>query len=311
MSVRARLLRIGDQVEFNMDPEARSWGRKGPADGTIGTVVGFYQTVDYVPRLNGLGREPGEYHKNGAVRVRWADGSGDYYGWTDLTMVDQAEYEARDKAYTELLQANREQVDHFLFDRDLEVRIRDLPDTQLWEGDIIYLPPSRNAWPDEALSRLVVESIDYRNIGQVAQNGSPMPIYRVTPVAENCGSTFIAEGEATLIARGNVWKYYHDEPLSFGSLKEELSFYKGLGKVHEVPNPATGLYAWTKEEVLEAIQTGVGHCFSAGSGGVIGHLTGNPNEMRHSVYVCEDEELGERARAATLEGFGPTDKTKT
>jgi hypothetical protein len=45
------LVHIGDRVVMNMNSEARSCGRKGVPDGTVGTVVGVYRYKQYRSRF--------------------------------------------------------------------------------------------------------------------------------------------------------------------------------------------------------------------------------------------------------------------
>jgi hypothetical protein len=294
-----RLLQIGDKVTFTMDKEARYWGRKGPTDGTIGMVVGFFQAVYYAPRWGGFGDKPGVYHSNGAVRVRWSDGTGSYIDGTELAMVDQGAYTQRQAAF-KAYQGNPD-VDTFL-NKDLRIFVEDLPETAFWEGDVVKW--THNLWRDQGIEDLKVNRIDYHFMAQRCNDDSPWPFYGVEPVEGRMGTSSAAEADLTLVRRGNLWKHYHGEALGFSDLKEEVEFHHGLGKVKEVRNPTSGIFSWTKDEVLKAIQDGIGQGFTAGSGGMIGHLIGRPNDIRHSVYVFEDDDLGARVRASTLEGFG-------
>ena len=85
-----------------------------------------------------------------------------------------------------------------------------------------------------------------------------MPIYSVSSTMGGCYTSF-TEDALTLVKRGNVWNYYHNEPMIFASVKEELEFYHRMGFSEEVRNPNTGNYAWNSfEEIKEAILKGIG-----------------------------------------------------
>ena len=100
-----------------------------------------------------------------------------------------------------------------------------------------------------------------------------------------------------LVERGDVWKFYHNEPLSFTDLKEEASFFTLIGHTEEVPNPANGRYRWTKEEALDTIREGSVHAISMDNG-----IFGSGPHI--SARVFHNKELGARVAKATLQGFG-------
>lgn len=275
------ILQIGDKVVFKVDPERRMWTDtyKDVPDGTIGTVCGFYDAIIYEPRVPVLVHQPGVYHLKGAVSVWLPDGRvvpGDYH----VEMIDKDEERRRDAAM-------RDERRVFHSER---IRLGDLPETKFWEQDkvIVHFPY------DGTKLEMTIGSIHYRSMHMRRDDGSPWPFYTVSYA--DGGTTNVEESWITLVERGNVWKYHNDQPLTFADLKEEAYFFKLVGETEELRNPKTYLYNWTKEEVLEAIESGVAHGFSV-SGGFFG-LGPYIGALRF-----KNEELGKRVAKATLEGF--------
>ena len=122
------------------------------------------------------------------------------------------------------------------------------------------------------------------------------------------GTVCVRPTNLKLVSRGNVWKYYHNEPLEFADLREEAEFYHNIGRTKEVRNPKDDLYHWDDYagkvsepvEALQAIKDGLGDSMNVGS------LFGLMSSPRITVYKFLDREVGERVRKATLEGFGWT-----
>lgn len=162
--------------------------------------------------------------------------------------------------------------------------LRELPETAFWEGDKV-----RHCGVE-----VVVQYIEYQCIGARRTDGSPMPIYSVKYPAGY--SRIAGDDELTLVERGNLWKHYHGEPVSFSSLEEECIFNAMIGLEEELRNPATGNYAWTKDQVLEAIRSGAAHGMKMSSG--FFGTTPSPYAVRF-----KNEELGRRVAEATLAGF--------
>lgn len=273
------LLEIGDEVVFKVDPERRAWTSdyKDVPDGTRGVVCGFYDAIIYEPRVPILVHPPGVYHRRGAVSVWLADGRvvpGDY----SVDMIDDEERLRRDAA----------RRDHRGVFQDKLIRIGDLPATKFWEQDKV-----RVNHPHFGERIMTVSRIDYYGLHETRDDGSPWPIYDVC--FSDGGTTNSEESWMELIARGNVWKHYNDETLSFSSLQEEADFFKAIGECEEVRNPESDLYVWDKDEVLAAIKSGVVHGFSLSS------FFGS--EPRINAHRFKDEALGRRVAEATLNGF--------
>ncbi len=276
------LLRIGDEVTFKVDPETRNHTDtyKHVPDGTKGVVCGFYDAVIYEPRVPVLVHQPGVYHTKGSVSVWLADGRiirGDYA----VEMVDKDEEARRDIAMRDergiLIRAR--------------VRLGDLPETKFWEQDKV-----RVRFPhDDSVREMTIAIINYHNLHERRTDDSPMPLYEVAYL--DGGTTFADEAQIELIERGNVWKHYHSEPLVFADLKEEAAFFTLIGETAEVANPTTGLFSWTKDEILSAVKNGTVHGF-----------TTSRMPFSTSVFInarrFKDAALGKRVAQATLEGFG-------
>ena len=275
------LLEIGDKVVFKVDPERRYWTNiyDDVPDGTKGIVCGFHDAVIYEPRVPVLVHQPGVYHCKGAVSVWLSDGRvipGDY----SIEMIDNEQEKRRDAA--------QRGADGVL--RTVQVRLGDLPETKFWEQDKVRVRFPHNGSEHE----MIIGRIDYHHMHKRRDDGSPWPFYDV--LFMRGGSTSAEESWIELIERGNVWKYYHNQPLSFADLQEEAGFFHLLGLTEEMRNPKNGLYSWTKEEVLEAIKHGTVHGFSVSSG----FFGSGP---RISAQRFKDEALGKRVAEATLKGF--------
>ncbi|MES3004484.1 MAG: hypothetical protein V4690_00045 [Patescibacteria group bacterium] len=174
-----------------------------------------------------------------------------------------------------------------------EIRLGDLPPTLFWEQDKV----SVQMLGENILETMTVGRIDYGNMYKRRMDGSPWPFYDLNYATG--GSTAAEESWITLIERGNLWKLHHNEPLKFANLKEEADFFSEIGEVEEVRNPANELYSWRKNEVVEAIKTGLAHGFF-----VTDELFGVGHYV--SAKRFKNEELGARVAKATLEGLGVT-----
>lgn len=301
------LIRPGDRVVMNMDPESRMYSGSGqPPNGTYGTVT-HRARYDLVRERTGydlLHGEPGVYRQDGQVFVHWdgyeeSQGSSSY----DLSHADQTEYERRyqDDWVGPVLE--RKQVDRWVqSDRLLHcIRTGPLPETAYWEQDLVrWTDPIRTDFKEHVF---VIERVRYDLDG--SYKGHSYTIRRVDPETRedmHTGSwSNIREADLELVERGNVWNHYHHLPKVFRSLREEAEFASLMLQVADVPNPATQLYAWTKDELLDAISAGIIDGFTV-SGGLFG------SDLIHSGHRFKDRDLGERVRIETLVGFGLASK---
>ncbi len=110
-------------------------------------------------------------------------------------------------------------------------------------------------------------------------------------------NTWANEDEIELVERGPIWKHYHNEPIVFADIEEEANFFTTIGETEEVRNPATGLFEWSKDEILDALRKGLVHGITNSSG-----FFGAKQFLMARRF--RNEELGARVAKYTLEGFG-------
>ena len=151
--------------------------------------------------------------------------------------------------------------------------------------------PERN--PDV----FTIIDIDFHYLTEKTQIGTKWPIYKISDKLGAGWNTSASEDDVVLIERGPVWKFYNNQPITFENIEKEANFFEMLGHTEEVRNPASGLFSWNKEEVLNAIRGGLVHGFSISSG-FFGRSGPSISAMRF-----RNEELGKRVAQATLEGF--------
>lgn len=274
------LLQIGDEVVFNIDPAQHAYMDiyKDVPDGTKGVVCGFYDAIIYEGRTRVTIHESGIYHRKGAVSILLSDGR-IVPGDSVVEMTDTNEQNRRDDAM-------RNENGVFCAK---QVRLGDLPSTPFWEEDKVRVRFPKKG--DE--HKMTIGHVAYGFMHKQDNDGSPWPFYGVHYAGGS--STGAEESWIELIERGNVWKYYHNEPITFGDIKEEAQFFQLIGHTEEVKNPNNGFYIWTQEEVLDAIRNGIAHGFS-GSGISI-------RAKRFRAKRFRDEDLGQRVAQATLEEF--------
>jgi len=278
------LLKIGDIVSVTIPKENRDWGYNPCEDGDQGEVTSFGE-IDYGYTGN-FGHEPGIYVNRSSVTLKMIKtGEPLNISAYNVNLLDPAEEKVRDAAI-------RLKPEWY---KDKE-RIRDLPETKFWPGDRIKIHDERHR-DQNGNNEFVVVRINYSWMNNKCDDGSPYPFYDYSDKMSAGWHSSIRESDMSLVSRGNVWKHYHNEPVSFEDLKEEADFYSLLGHTTEVRNPANHLYSWTKDEALQAIRDGLAHVMSV-SGGLFG---GGPHL---NVIRYNDEELGKRLAEATLKGFG-------
>ena len=266
-------LRIGDAVRIKVAQENLDWGYGRDITGKTGTVLGF-GTIDYGYTRN-FGKEPGIYENKSWVNVD-IEGKTHHVSTCFVEGVDIPE------------------------DRTMECgkRLSDLPETKFWPGDKVKYVGDIDWMVRESV--VIVDSIEYNYIGEFCNDG-------VTPMPHNClrlnsgGTCNFNDEFLVLVERGNVWKYYNDEPISFNGIDEEAAFYMEIGRTTEVRNPETNLYSWDQNgdhpvQALKAIKNRLGHGMNVSTP----FFCSSP---QISVYRFLDEEVGERVRKATLEGF--------
>lgn len=227
-------IRPGDVVTIKINPENRSWGFNPAHDGTKCRVIG-YEEIAY-GRTNNCCQEPGVYENTSWLRL---DVNGDEISIGTWNVdfdppIGRTYYKG--------------------------VRLRDLPETALWEGDHVQMEHYQG----------IIALVRY-DLTSKAQH-----TYEIQ-TANNGRIGTRQNEEPTLLKRGSVWRYYHKEPLNL-TLMEEVQLHLNIGKYDEVRSNE-GSYVWTKKEAEIAILTGQGDVYS-----------------RNSVFKLHDKELGERIR---------------
>lgn len=279
-------LRVGDAVVMHMDAEARGWGRKDVPDGTVGVVVGFTRYDNYRARIGDFGYKPGKYECNGAAVVIWSDGSSSTQGGGDIRFFENHEEKMKlrreDKAYNEAFQ--------------FDTWIEELPELPFWELDVVRIV-GRNSrhWPEH--KNVKITKIDYRRINDKRNDGSPMPIYDVTPMEKGHGTSCFETDELVLVERGNLWKWFNGQrdQIVWESLEEEIAFHQALGNMTtQVWCAQSDNYNWPLSAVLPALKSG--------EIDVLSHFNMFGSNS-HSAYKIHDPDLAARARARAIEGF--------
>ena len=259
-------LRIGDMVTVKVPTENREWGYNPCPDDTVVEIVGFGD-ICYNLVYN-FGLKPGRYINDSWAKIKLPDEKIISISSSMLTMIEKVERSHM---------TNEERY------------LGPLPDTDFVEEDEIEFDNRK----------YIIGKVNYHYIGEVRTDGSPMPMYDITE-GENCGHLIGRDHRKfKLISRGNVWKYYHGEKLSFDGIESKAKFFSSLGHTDEIKNPKTGYYTFNLEEALDALKTGIGHSINV-SGGFFG---GAPSTH---VYRFRDEELGKEVAALTLKGFPET-----
>jgi hypothetical protein len=287
------LIRVGDRVEFRIDPKDDYYKQPGdPAGNAQGVCVARERITMYEDRVGLCIRKPGVYELNGPVIVQWDDGTTSTpNGWL-LHMIDKDEEQSRRaQKRAETNDSNWADVDAKYEER---VWIRELPVTNAWEGDFVRVKRERFGMKE---SYGFIERIDYYMMEQ--SGGQAKYSYSITDEFKEVqgGSTYATEDEVEIIERGNVYKYFNNEPIQFADLREEAAFFKSLGHCKEVRNPATSTYRWTLEEVIKAIADDIVDCFNMESV----PFSFGTQSIRAQRFT--DRELGGRLRATSLEGF--------
>jgi hypothetical protein len=295
----SELFRPGDEVIMKMDPEARSWGRPGPADGVRGKVLSKTRVLRYRERIGYRADTHGVYEIDGTCVVQWETGEttdGDDYS---LVLADLQEAQRRqDVEWVQpVLKKNLDSYNE-IKDRLLNtVRVGDLPPTLFWEQDRVHLLWRSGVTDGGAYG--IVQTIQYQ-----WEDFDKDPSYGVRlydSMGRSRGLQYLRQSSLALAERGLVYKWYNKEPIQFKDLREEAELAKLLGRTVEVRNPLEGgLFKWNKDQIIDALKEGSAHgmCMGHNPFDTFGG-SGTPYAIR---FV--DEDLGERVRKFTLSGFG-------
>lgn len=229
-------LLLGDKTKLKVGKENRDWGYNPGPDGTEVEVVGFSE-IHYSRLQCYTGQKPGVYENHSWPMVRLPDGQeiAIWAGHLEHTPEQMA----------------RPSFQHYF--------LRDLPETDIWEFDEIEVPtkmahPVHNGY----YKNVFVIRIQYDNIGRLCNDGkTPMPMYDLsTDIYGSTGYTWDHE-PAVLKNRGLMWKYFHNEPMDFADIKQEVWFFNRIHEYKEVRNPANEMYKWSDDEIKAGIKSGI------------------------------------------------------
>jgi len=240
------LYRIYDEIEIKIDRETREWSPQlYPPDGTRGVVVGYHTMEIWRGRAWEFGRKPGKYIANGAIRVRFADGTGGNYSSGHLKHVDPAIYEERQK----------QRAAFKLNDPPTDIWVESLPELPFYEMDHVEFDVAQ--WGEKNI-RGTVGRISYGDINTKCNDGSPYPIYDIN--MEQGGSVAITADQLKLIKRGPVWQHFKNEPQTFATLNDEMVFHVSMGWYDEVRNPNTHIFNFNFEDLKAAVKADIADC---------------------------------------------------
>lgn len=269
------VLQVGNVLIVSVAKENREWGYNPAPDGTRVVVTGFHTT--YRGRCGEFGRKPGKYILNDRP-----------------TVVTENEHNPVDIGSFHL---RREDGSNIPMDLD-GVWVSELPKLPFFEGDTVSIVRGFNG----SNENVVIVRISYNDINTKCTDGvTPYPIYTISPSMSAGITTAARESDLSLVERGNVWKYYHGESLSFPDLATEAQFYDvQLGRTKDVRNESIGLFSWTIEEAVNAVRQGNGDSISV-SAGLFG------SKQRPYVKKFLDDDVGVRVREATIQGWSDFD----
>ena len=260
---------INDRVKIIVPKENREWGYNPCPDNSEGIIQSFSEIT--TSRVNCYPvHPPGVYENRYWMNIKLDSGE----------LINIGEHCVRE-------------IDPLIDKRPyIEGKfLRPLPDLFLWEGDIVTTNPG--GWLSR-YSELMIVNIEYDHISWVRDDGSMFPIYLVSESFDFGWHTCLDKNQLTFVRRGNVWKFYHNEPIVWDSLEDECNFHMRIGKTEEVRNPKNSLYIWELDDALDAIEDGTVDGFKMGGFFSI-------KKIRAHKFL--DPELGSRVRKDTLKGF--------
>jgi hypothetical protein len=301
------LFRLGDEVTVTIPAENREWCYNTCPDGTKATIVAFEDQYHYYRRSDARLRKPGIY-KNTYPIFLLENGQRYVNTCGRITLTDEIDQERRILEWKSLPADQRESMTYH----------DSLPDTPFWEGDKVILKGQEAITPvtdsfrgpqyragheinsqndlqtSSELTVSIVEYIDYPKFGTEDD-----PRYRLYSGQNHRIPFSVSAAQLELFQRGNIWRYYNNEELlPFRSLREEVDFYSKwiYGQLEELKNPNTDNYAWTVDEILQAIEQGYAH----GIKGLYGvfDVDGTVEAVRFT-----DGNLGQRVAEYTLKNF--------
>lgn len=255
MSNVSRIFRVagdvGHQVMLNPDGAAL----KGVSDGEVVTIKDF--AARFEGRTDGLGIPPGLWRN---------------YAWATILDARGRTHEVRSDCLTPL--PGRDYL------RLPRVLLADLPETPLWEDDVVETYEGRIG---------TVSRVNYDVVGD--------PDSQEYRIRFDEGSVVDYHARAlTLLDRGDVWRFYNGEKPFFDDAVAEAMFYHRTSQVTAVHNREedTASFDWNRAVAM----------LESGQADVIWHnwvvAVADPG-YRVFCYSIDDPEVGERCRLELLD----------
>ncbi len=184
---------------------------------------------------------------------------------------------------------------------DINIRLGDLPETPFWEGDTIVFTHDHNRGCGKE-AHWVITKIGYDSL--IEELGWSNKKILASCVLRSCedGRTAVTHdmSNLTLIARGNLWKMKHGEPMEFASIEDEAKFYRSLGMSRNITANGNEV---RMEVAINALLAGEADQLkvkvSTGKGG---------KDFFFALIKYESEEFGRRMRAHELKRLGFTEE---
>ena len=300
----------GMKVVMNLDAETRSWrGKNAPANGTVGVLTHRNRDIFFRERFGNSMNfyVPGVYAEDTSWNVLWE-------GTCKLQSINSTDVEihkddkkryderAEDMWYAPVMRNHTVSFTQRENELNNSDRVTDLPETKFYERDVIVTETERFHADNEGYE-FIAARVNYSfSCHMQADDDDRGQLYDGTWIDPKTGEYArrgsligVCDRDYNLVKRGNVWKYFHGEKLKFRSLREEISFYAGLGDMQEVRNPASDHYQWTLDEFKQAVKADIIDGMTAG-----GLLLPSDNI---NAYRFKNRDLGERVRQETMKGF--------
>jgi len=246
-----------------------------PSNGMVVTIKRFSEI--HYGRTGNFGYEPGFYPNHSWVYVEDEQGKEKLISSCHLKPCDEEEYEK------------------LVDDWRKKDRLRELPETDFVEGDILSFKDKSRGYEGEVF----VQSIDYGLLGKFCNDDvTPYPVYLVTPVGSSGQYMYTRPDDVDFVRRGKIWHYYNGDKVEFENIDEEARFFGALGHTEEVRNPYSeeNNFSWTLEEALKGIRERVVDAMSVSDG-----LFGSSPSTHCIKY--RDEDLGEQVSKYVLANF--------
>lgn len=255
MSNVSRIFRVAGDVGHQVVIHPGGAALKGVSDGEVVTITDFASR--FVGRTHGAGVPPG----------LWTN-----YAWATILDARGRRHEVQSDCLAPLPGRDYLSVPRVL--------LADLPETPLWEDDVVETYEGRIG---------TVSTVNYDVVGDRDSEE-----YRIR---FDDGSVVGYHARAlTLLERGDVWRFYNGEKPFFEDAVAEAGFYHLLSMVTTVHNHDENMATFGWDQAVAMLESG--------QADVIWHnravAVSDPG-YRVSCYTVDDPEVGERCRLELLE----------